>query len=199
MDAEKAAKAAERMRKGAFDLNDLADQLAQMQKMGGMSSLVGMLPGIGKVKKQIDALGIDDSILKHQTAIIYSMTGAERKNPDLIKASRKKRIAAGSGTRVEEVNKLLKMHRQMSDMMKQARTGKGMFARMGGMLGMGGSAGAPPIDPAALERMAKSGQLPGGPTGAPGAPGLLPGLGMPRRPGLGGGGLPPIPGLTKKK
>jgi signal recognition particle subunit SRP54 len=194
MDAEQAAKAAERLRKGAFDLNDLSDQLTQMQKMGGMSSLVGMLPGIGKVKKQIDALGIDDSIIRHQTAIISSMTAAERKNPDLLKASRKKRIASGSGTKVEEVNKLLKMHRQMSDMMKQARGGKGMFARMGGMMGMGGGA-APPIDRAALERMAKSGQL----SGAPGGSGL-PGLGgLPKLPGLGGGGLPGLPGLGKKK
>src|SRR5947207_1470338 len=96
IDAEKAAKAAERLRRGAFDLNDLSDQLGQMMKMGGMSSLVGMLPGIGKVKKQIDALGIDDSILRHQTAIISSMTSAERKNPDFFKASRKKRIASGS-------------------------------------------------------------------------------------------------------
>jgi signal recognition particle subunit SRP54 len=95
---------------------------------------------------------------------------------------------------VEEVNKLLKMHRQMSDVMKQARGGKGMFARMGGMLGMGGG-GPPPIDPAALEQMAKSGQLP---PGIPGPPGLPQGLGLPKLPGL-GGGLPPIPGLTKKK
>src|SRR5262245_23626554 len=123
IDAEKAAKAAERLRRGAFDLNDLSDQLGQMMKMGGLSSLVGMLPGIGKVKKQIDAMGIDDKILRHQTAIISSMTAGERKNPDLIKASRKKRIATGSGTKVEEVNKLLKMHRQMADMMKQAGRG----------------------------------------------------------------------------
>ena len=94
----------------------------------------------------------------------WSMTPAERKNPDLLKASRKKRIASGSGTRVEEVNKLLKMHRQMSDLMKQAGRGKGMFARMGGMMGMG-AGGPPPVDPAALEKMAKSGQLPALPGG----------------------------------
>jgi signal recognition particle subunit SRP54 len=189
IDAEKAAKAAERMRKGVFDLDDLSEQLGQMQKMGGMSGLVGMLPGIGKVKKQIDALGIDDSVIRRQTAIISSMTRSERKNPDLIKASRKKRIAGGSGTKVEEVNRLLKMHRQMADVMKDARRGKGMFARMGGMMGMGGGA-APPIDKAALERMAKS-------AGQPGA--LPPGLGggLPRLPGLGGG--PPLPGFGKKK
>jgi signal recognition particle subunit SRP54 len=196
MDAEKAAKAAERMRKGAFDLNDLSDQLQQMQKMGGLSSLVGMMPGIGKMKKQIDAMGIDDKLLRHQTAIISSMTAGERKNPDLLKASRKKRIATGSGTKVEEVNKLLKMHRQMSDVMKQAGRGKGMFARMGGMLGMGGGGGPPPMDPAAMERLAKSGQLPG----APGGPGLPSGFSLPKLPGLGGGGgFPGLPGLGKKK
>jgi len=201
IDAEKAAKAAERLRKGAFDLNDLSDQLGQMMKMGGMSSLVGMLPGIGKVKKQIDALGIDDSILRHQQAIISSMTPGERKNPDLLKASRKKRIATGSGTKVEEVNKLLKMHRQMSDLMKQAGRGKGMFARMGGMMGMGGAAaGSPPsLDPAAIERMAKSGQLPA-PPGGVGLPGLPSGLGgLPKLPGLGGRGFSGLPGLGKKK
>ncbi len=194
MDAEKAAKAADKLRKGSFDLNDLSDQLQQMMKMGGLSGLVGMLPGVGKMKKQIDAMGIDDKVLRHQTAIISSMTAGERINPDLIKASRKKRIATGSGTRVEEVNKLLKMHRQMADMMKQAGRGKGMFARMGGMLGLGGG-GPPPMDPAQLEKLAKSGQLPG----APGAPSLPPGLGgLPKLPGL-GGGFPGLPGLGKKK
>jgi signal recognition particle subunit SRP54 len=197
IDAEKAAKAAERLRKGAFDLNDLSEQLQQMQKMGGLASLVGMLPGVGKVKKQIDAMGIDDSLIRHQTAIISSMTPGERRNPDLIKASRKRRIATGSGTRVEEVNKLLKMHRQMADIMKQAGRGKGMFARMGGMMGLGGG-GAPPLDPAAVERMAKSGQLPGAPSGPPGLP---PGLGgLPKLPGLGGGNVfRGLPGLGKKK
>ncbi len=201
-DAEKAAKVAERMKKGAFDLDDLAEQLAQMQKIGGMSGVMGMLPGVGKMKKQIDALGMDDSVFRRQEAIISSMTKGERKNPDILKASRKKRIASGSGTRVEEVNKLLKMHRQMSDMMKQMGKGKGMFARMGGMMGMpgmGGGGGMPQVDPAALERLAKSGGLPGGlpggglPSGLPG----LPSLGGPRLPGM--GGLPGLPGLPKKK
>jgi signal recognition particle subunit SRP54 len=198
LDAEKAAKTAERMRKGAFDLDDLAEQLAQMQKIGGISGMVGLLPGVGKVKKQIDAMGVDDSVFKRQEAIISSMTRAERKHPEILKASRKKRIAAGSGTRVEEVNRLLKMHRQMSDMMKAMGKGKGMFARMGGMMGMPGMGGgmAPP-DPAALEQLAKSGGLP---VGAPGLPGGLPGLsglGGPRLPGL--GGPAGLPGLPKKK
>ena len=196
LDAEKAMKSAERMRKGVFTLDDLAEQLGQMQRLGGMSSLMGMLPGIGKAKKQMDALGLDDSIFKRQTAIISSMTRAERRNPDLLKASRKRRVAAGSGTKVEEVNKLLKMHRQMADMMKAMGKGKGMFARMGEMMGMGGGA-MPQVDPAALERLAKSGGLPGGLSGLPGGiPGLpgLPGLGG-KLPGL--GGLPGLPGKKK--
>jgi signal recognition particle subunit SRP54 len=194
IDAERMAKTAERMRKGVFDLDDLAEQLNQMQNIGGMSGVMGMLPGVGKVKKQIDALGMDDSVFRRQVAIISSMTKGERKNPDVLKASRKKRVAAGSGTRVEEVNRLLKMHRQMADMMKQMGRGKGMFARMGGMLGMpgmgamGGAGGAPAMDPAALEKLAKGG-LPGLPGSAPALP---PGL---KLPGLGGG----LPGLPKKK
>ncbi len=192
IDMEKAAKSAEKLRKGSFDLDDLADQLKQMQQIGGMSGVMGMLPGIGKAKKQIDAMGLDDSVFRRQEAIISSMTKKERKTPDILKASRKKRIAAGSGTRVEEVNKLLKMHRQMSDMMKQMGRGKGMFARMGGMMGMPGMGGGmPAMDPAALERLAKSGGLPGG------APALPPGL---KLPGLGGGAsFPGLPGLPKKK
>jgi signal recognition particle subunit SRP54 len=202
LDAEKAAKAAEAMRKGVFTLDDLSDQLQQMQSLGGMSGVMGMLPGIGKAKKQIDALGLDDSVFKHQRAIISSMTKAEKKNPDVLKASRKKRIAAGSGTKVEEVNKLLKMHRQMADMMKDMNRGKGMFARMGGMLsglagGMGTPGGGmPAMDPAALEKLAKSGGLPGMPGGLPGAPSLPPGF---KLPGLGGGGFSGLPGLPKKK
>jgi len=210
LDAEKAAKAAERMRKGMFDLNDLADQLKQMQSIGGMSGVMGMLPGIGKMKKQVDAMGLDDGVFKRQQAIISSMTPKERRNPDVLKASRKKRVAAGSGTKVEEVNRLLKMHRQMADMMKQMGRGKGMFARMGNMLGMpgaggpggmGGPGGVGGMDPAQLEKLAKSaGGLPGGlpGLGGPGGP-RLPGLGgpgVPKLPGLGGGGLP---GLPKKK
>ena len=205
LDAEKAAKAAERMRKGVFDLNDLAEQLQQMQKIGGMSGVMGMLPGIGKAKKQIDAMGVDDSVFRRQEAIISSMTPKERRNPDLLKASRKKRVAAGSGTKVEEINRLLKMHRQMADMMKQMGRGKGMFARMGGMMGMPGAGGGmgglggglggglPAMDPGQLEKLAKaSGGLPGA------MPGGLPGLSGPgglKLPGLGGG----LPGLPKKK
>src|SRR3984885_15091929 len=99
IDAEKAMRTAERMRKGAFDLDDLREQLEQMEKMGGIGGLMGMLPGIGKMKNQIPAANLDEKVLKHQVAIIQSMTPRERRIPDLLKASRKKRIAAGSGTK----------------------------------------------------------------------------------------------------
>ena len=97
IDAEKAARIAERMRKGQFDLNDMREQLMQMANMGGISGLMGMMPGIAKMKNQIANAGLDDRILKRQVAVIDSMTRQERKNPDVLKASRKKRIAAGSG------------------------------------------------------------------------------------------------------
>ncbi|WP_068310827.1 signal recognition particle protein [Polycladidibacter hongkongensis] len=203
IDAEKAAEMARKMQKGHFDLNDLADQLKQMEKMGGMSGLMGMLPGVGKMKKQLDAANLDDNMIKRQVAIIQSMTKQERAKPELLKASRKKRIAAGSGMLVADVNKLLKMHRQMADMMKAMSKGKGkgmlgkmMGAMGGGMPGMPGG-GMPNIDPKALEQMAKSGQLPGGmelPKDFSGLPG---GLGAPKLPGLGGGAG--LPGLGKGK
>ena len=122
---EGACALAQKMRKGKFDLEDLRDQLAQMEKIGGIGGMLGMLPGIGKMKAQIENANLDDKVIKRQRAIIDSMTPAERRNPDLLKASRKKRIAAGSGTRVEDVNKLLKMHRQMADVMKMMGGGKG--------------------------------------------------------------------------
>jgi hypothetical protein len=124
IDAEKAMRAAEKMRKGKFDLGDLREQLQQMQAMGGMGGLLGMMPGVAKMKNQIAAAGLDDKLLKRQMAIIDSMTPQERRNPDILKASRKKRIAAGSGTTPEYINKLLKMHRGMADMMKAMGSGK---------------------------------------------------------------------------
>src|SRR5918993_1465973 len=140
IDQEQALRAVEKMRKGKFDLEDLRDQLAQMEKIGGIGGMLGMMPGIAKMKNQLANANLDDRVIKRQRAIIDSMTVKERRNPDILKASRKKRIAAGSGTKVEEVNKLLKMHRQMSDMMKSMGSGKrgGLGAALGGMLGMGG-------------------------------------------------------------
>ena len=139
IDAEKAARTAERMRKGQFDLYDMREQLLQMANMGGISGLMGMMPGIAKMKNQIAAAGIDDKIIKRQVAVIDSMTRQERKNPDILKASRKKRIAAGAGLKVEEVNKLLKMHRNMADMMKAMGSGKrGPMAGIAQAMGFGG-------------------------------------------------------------
>ncbi len=204
IDAERAARTAEKMRKGQFDLTDLREQLTQMQAMGGMSGLMGMLPGVAKMKNQIANAGLDDTVLKRQMAIIDSMTPKERRNPDILKASRKKRIAAGSGTTPEAINKLLKMHRGMADMMKAMGSGKrGALAGLGQMMGFGGSAPSPE-QMAELAKKMPAGQLPpnmpGMPSlppnfpGAPGLPGNLPNLGG-KFPGLPGG----LPGLGKKK
>ena len=133
IDQKQAEKIARKLKKGEFDMDDLADQLRQMKKLGGMQGLLSMLPGVGKVKDQLASAGLDDKILTRQEAIIQSMTRAERGKPDIINGSRRRRIAAGSGVEVSDVNKLLKMHRQMSDMMKQMRKGK-----------RGGLAGLPP-------------------------------------------------------
>lgn len=142
LDKEEAEKIAAKMKKGTFDMNDLKAQLNQMKKLGGMKGVLGMLPGVGKIKGQLEAAGLDDKILTRQEAIIQSMTKTERTDPDSINGSRRKRIAAGAGVEVSEVNKLLKMHRQMADMMK--KMGKG--GRMPMMPGMGGGmpGGLPP-------------------------------------------------------
>ena len=115
-----------------------------MQAMGGMSGLMGMMPGIAKMKSQLANANLDNSLLKRQMAIIDSMTPKERRKPDMLKASRKKRIAAGSGTKVEEINKLLKMHRGMADMMKAMGGGKrGPMAGLANALGFGGGMPSP--------------------------------------------------------
>ena len=157
MDEAKAKKAAKKMAKGEFDMDDLADQFKQMRNMGGMGAILGMLPGMGKMKKMVDqAGGLDDKEIVRQEAIISSMTKKERKTPKVLNASRKKRIAAGSGTTVQEINKLIKAHRQMADMMKKLGKGgmKGMAKQLGAMGGLGGGmpgGGMPGMgDPAAL-------------------------------------------------
>ncbi|MGE3833038.1 MAG: signal recognition particle protein, partial [Parvibaculaceae bacterium] len=127
IDADKARKIAERMKKGAFDLEDLSEQLTQLQKLGGMSGMMGLLPGMGKIKKQLEGVDLDNGVLKRQQAIISSMTAFEKRNPKVMNASRKKRVASGSGTKVEEINRLLKMHVQMADMMKKMGGGKGLM------------------------------------------------------------------------
>ncbi|WP_455480202.1 signal recognition particle protein [Bartonella sp. B23] len=134
MDYNKAAAFAKKMQAGKFDLNDLAEQLQKMKQLGGMGGLMGMLPGFSKVKDQIAAAGLDDRLFNRQLAIISSMTPSERANPEILKHSRKQRIAKGSGTSAADINKLLKMHRQMADMVK-AMGGKGKGGLMGKMLG----------------------------------------------------------------
>jgi signal recognition particle subunit SRP54 len=119
IDQAEAEKLAARMQKGQFSLEDYAAQLKQIGKMGGMTGLMGMLPGVAKVKAQLENAKLDTGLLKKQAAIISSMTPGERRNPDIIKASRKRRIAAGSGASVQEVNRLLKQFEDMRDMMKR--------------------------------------------------------------------------------
>jgi len=160
MDVERAKKQAKKMAKGEFDMNDLAEQFKQMRKMGGMGAIMGLMPGMGKMKKMVDqAGGFENKEIVRQEAIISSMTKKERTSPKVLNASRKKRIAAGSGTSVQEINKLIKAHRQMADMMKKMGKGgmKKMAAQMAGMGGggglgggMGGMLGGAP-DPAMLE------------------------------------------------
>ena len=174
---EKAAAAieheeAERMAKGQFDMNDLRSQLRQMQKMGGLGALAGMLPGMKKAKQAMDASGMDDRVLLRMDAIIGSMTPKERGRPDLLNAKRKIRIAKGSGVQVQDVNKLLKMHQEMERAMKQIKKmgGLGGLAKLFGKGGLGAA-------------------MPG--LGGGGAGGL---------PGLGGGAIPPaLDDLMKKK
>ena len=205
IDAEKAMRAAEKMRKGKFDLGDLREQLQQMQGMGGMSGLLGMMPGVAKMKNQIAAAGLDDKLVKRQMAIINSMTPQERRNPDILKASRKKRIAAGSGTTPEAINKLLKMHRGMADMMKMMGSGKrGPLAGLAQAMGFGSAMPTPEQMAEMAKNMPPGAQLP---PGMPGLPPTMPKLppnfpGTPGLPGLGGKfpGLPGgLPGLGKKK
>ncbi|MCH1541905.1 MAG: signal recognition particle protein [Alphaproteobacteria bacterium] len=178
MDAEKAEKIAARMNKGQFTLDDMAEQLKQMQAMGGMSGVLGMLPGSllggSKMKKQLAGLNMDERELLRQAAIVSSMTRIERDNPKLMNASRKRRVAGGSGTSVQDVNKVLKMHRQMADMMK--KMGKGGLSNLGaGMANMlGGGLGGSPS---------------GGPTGSLGGGSSA---GMPQMPKLDPNNLPDL-------
>jgi signal recognition particle subunit SRP54 len=207
IDAAQAAKMAEKMRKGVFDLNDLAEQLAQIEKLGGMGGIMGMLPGVAKIKDQLASANLDDKFVKRQRAIISSMTPQERRNPDMLKASRKKRVAAGAGVTVELVNRLLKQHRQMADMMKMmggANAKRGMMGKLGQMMGLGGGMAMPsPEQIEALQRQMGGGGLPpgfsAGPSGIPSAPPpgafnlppQFPGVGAgPKLPGLGGGPSP---------
>ena len=179
LEQEQAERMMKRMVKGQFNMNDLRTQLEQMLKMGGMEGMMGMMPGMNKLSKQVADAGMDDKVLRRQIAMIQSMTKKERANPQILQASRKKRIARGSGMDVAELNKLLKMHRQMSDMMKRLGKGKGGMMRqaMKAMMGKGGpdmDALGAGMDPKQLEAAAKAmgGKLPGLPGGLPLPPGL---------------------------
>lgn len=184
-EAEQAERMMKRFQKGLFNMNDLKMQLEQMMKMGGVQGLMGMLPGVGKMKNQMAEAGLDDSMLRRQIALINSMTRRERANPAILQASRKRRIAAGAGLEVQELNRLLKQHRQMADVMKkmgrQSRGGA-MRAAVQQMMGKGGMPDPAQMDPAALQAAADA---------------LKSGGGLP---GLGGGALPQgLSGLLRKK
>jgi signal recognition particle subunit SRP54 len=188
VEQEDAEKLAAKMAKGQFDLNDLRMQLQQMTKMGGLGALAGMMPGMKKAKAAIQNSGMDDKVLLRMDAIIGSMTLKERGKPELLNAKRKIRVANGSGTTVQDVNKLLKMHKEMETAMKRIKKMGGlkglaaMFGKSGGDLG------------ATMEGMAG---LPKGGLGGMGGGGFP---GLPGMPGSGGGGISPdLMNLLNKK
>jgi len=215
--AEDAEKMAKKMKKGQFDLDDLMGQLLQMKKMGGMASLMGLMPGMGALKKNLPEGRLNDKMFDRQVAIIQSMTRKEREKPELLNASRRKRIARGAGVDVSEINKLIKMHRQMADMMKKVSRGgagglAGMFGGMGKSM-MGGMPDPSSMDPKQLEEMARAAGIDPKALPAPGGASAdklpknfadlaksvpssgLPGLGTSRFPGL--PGLSGLPGKKK--
>jgi signal recognition particle subunit SRP54 len=175
-EAEQAERMAKRFAKGLFNMNDLRMQMEQMLKMGGMQGLMGMMPGMGKMQAQAAEAGIDDRMIRRQIALINSMTKKERANPDLLQASRKKRIAAGAGLDVADLNRLLKQHRQMADLMKKMGKGGMMKQAMRQLMGKGGMPDPSKMSPEMLAEAAR---------------GMKDGMG-----GL-GGGLPPMGGLGR--
>ena len=164
---EDAEKMAAKMAKGKFDLDDLRSQIGQMQRMGGLGALAGMMPGMKNIKGAMDKAQ-DGKALVHLEAMMSSMTAKERSKPDLINAKRKIRIAKGSGTTVQEVNKLLKMHNDMATMMKKLKK-MGGLNKLAAMFGKGGIEGA----------LGEMGGMPGLPGGGGGMPGLPGGSGAP--------------------
>ena len=174
-EAEQAERMAKRFAKGLFNMNDMRSQLEQMLKMGGMQGMMGMMPGMGGMAKKAEEAGFNDKMLKRQIALIQSMTKRERANPDMMAASRKKRVASGAGLDVSDLNRLLKQHKQMADMMKKMGKGGMMKAAIKQMLG---GKGMPDPSKMSPEQMAEA------------AKGMQQGLGM-------GGGFPGMPkGLT---
>ena len=168
-----------RFQKGMFNMNDLRSQLEQMQKMGGMGSIMQMMPGMSKMAKAAEDAGMNDKMIRRQIALINSMTRKERANPDILQASRKKRIAEGAGLEVSELNRLLKMQKQMGDTMKKLGKMKGGMLKqaMRAMMGKGG--GLPDManaDPAQMAEATKMLQDPKGLGGQLGGLGLPSGL-----------------------
>jgi signal recognition particle subunit SRP54 len=179
VDRAEAEKMAKKLAKGRFDFDDMEKQLGQLIQIGGLKGVMGMLPGVQKVKNQISEAALDDKQIHRQIAIIRSMTKAERAKPDLLNGRRRARIARGAGVEVVEVNRLLKMHRNMADMAKAMGKGKMPFGLPGGM--PGGMGGGP--SPEALRQLGSGAKLPG----------LNPSTGIPGLPGL-----PGLPGSDKK-
>jgi signal recognition particle subunit SRP54 len=179
VDREAAEKAAKKLAKGQFDLEDLEKQLGQVLQIGGLKGIMGMLPGVQKLKGQIADSALDDKQVNRQIAIIRSMTPAERRKPDILNGRRRARIARGAGVEVSDVNKLIKMHRTMADVAKSMGKGK-MPGGLGALAGMGGG-GMP--NPEALKQLGAGRPLPG----LPGLTGQNP---LP--------GLPGLPGKDKK-
>jgi len=163
VNADEADRLAQRMAKGEFDMNDLRTQLRQMQRMGGLGALAGLMPGMKKAKQAMANSGMDDRVLLHMDAIIGSMTPKERAKPELLNAKRKIRIAKGSGTQVQDVNKIIKMHQEMARAMKQIR-------KMGGLKGLAAMFGKGGMD-AAMPGLDQS-MGPGGLGGGMKLPGL---------------------------
>lgn len=177
---EEAEEMAAKFEKGKFDFNDMLAQFNQLKRMGGMGSIMKMLPGLGKMADQIDEANIDNTIIKRQEAIILSMTKAERAKPMLLNASRRKRIAAGSGVTVQDVNKLVKQYEQMESVMKKMRK-MGMGGMMGAMKGLLGKG-----DQDKLDALREEQGLPSFPSQMPGMPGSMPGMPGAGFPGFGG-------------
>ena len=179
LEVEQAERMMKRFQKGLFNMNDLKSQLEQMQKMGGMGSIMQMMPGMSKMAKAAEDAGMNDKMIRRQIALINSMTRKERANPDILQASRKKRIAEGAGLEVSELNRLLKMQKQMGDTMKKLGKMKGGMLKqaMRAMMGKGG--GLPDManaDPAQMAEATKMLQDPKGLGGQLGGLGLPSGL-----------------------
>lgn len=210
IEKEEAEKMAKKFQEGKFDLDDFSSQLKQMRKMGGFSGIMSLMPGMGKLKSAIEDANLDNTVIKQQEAILSSMTKKERGDPRILNASRRRRIASGSGTSVQDVNRLLKQFQQMQTMMKKMRKmgGKGLLKSLGGMLGGSGKEleamaaqmgmdgdmppelsgkDAGPLGPNPFDDGADTGGFGGGMP--PGLGGLGGGMGIPPgMPPLGGGG-----------